>query len=141
LFKASSRLARLQGLLEVGPATILAAMLGDLGVPTLCSIRTMTRFFFSFLEHQTNHAVFFNARGLVYECIFDDLLFFCRTDLLGNLFLITSLLDLLFLLFFFLDHHAGHPARHDARILLMSASSMSSEIFHHRFDLLELCFL
>jgi hypothetical protein len=25
----------------------------------------------------------------------------CRTDLLGNLFLITSLLDLLFLLFFF----------------------------------------
>jgi hypothetical protein len=39
-----------------------------------------------------------------------------RTDLLGNLFLITSLLDLLFLLF--LDHHTGHPARHDARILL-----------------------
>jgi hypothetical protein len=52
-----------------------------------------------------------------------------RTDLLGNLFLITSLLDLIFLLFFFLDHHAGHPARHDARILLMSASSMPSEFF------------
>jgi hypothetical protein len=31
---------------------------------------------------------------------------------------ITSLLDLLSLFFFFLDHHTGHPARHDARILL-----------------------
>jgi hypothetical protein len=42
-----------------------------------------------------------------------------RTDLLGNPFLITSLLDLLFLLLFsFWDHHTGHPARHDARILL-----------------------
>jgi hypothetical protein len=29
----------------------------------------------------------------------------------------------------FLDHHTGHPARHDARILLMSASSMPSEFF------------
>jgi hypothetical protein len=42
----------------------------------------------------------------------------CRIDLLGNLFLITSLLDLLFLVFSFLDHHIGHPARHDALILL-----------------------
>jgi hypothetical protein len=42
----------------------------------------------------------------------------CRIDLLGSLFLITSLLDLLFLLFFFLNHHTGHPALHDARILL-----------------------
>jgi hypothetical protein len=41
----------------------------------------------------------------------------------------------------FLDHHTGHPARHDARILLMSASSMPSEFFHRRFDLLEACFL
>jgi hypothetical protein len=64
-----------------------------------------------------------------------------RTDPLGNRFPITSLLDLLFLLFFFLYHHTSHPARHDARILLMSASSMPSEFFHHRFDLLETCFL
>jgi hypothetical protein len=41
----------------------------------------------------------------------------CRTDLLGNPFLITLLLDLLSLLSFF-DHHTSHPARHDARILL-----------------------
>jgi hypothetical protein len=63
-----------------------------------------------------------------------------RTDLLGNLFLITSLLDLLFL-FFFLDHHTGRPAHHDARILLMSTSLMLSEFFHRRFDLLEAYFL
>jgi hypothetical protein len=43
-------------------------------------------------------------------------LFFHRIDLLGNLFPITSLLDLLFSSF--LDHHTGHPVRHDARILL-----------------------
>jgi hypothetical protein len=43
--------------------------------------------------------------------------FLRRTDLLENPFL-TSLLDLLFLLFSFLDHHTSHPARHDARILL-----------------------
>jgi hypothetical protein len=40
-----------------------------------------------------------------------------HTDLLGNSFLIMSLLDLLSLLSV-LDHHTGHPARHDARILL-----------------------
>jgi hypothetical protein len=63
-----------------------------------------------------------------------------RIDRLGNPFLITSLLDL-FSLLSFLDHHTGHPARHDAQILLMSASSMPSDFFHHRFDLLEACFL
>jgi hypothetical protein len=63
-----------------------------------------------------------------------------RTDLLVNQFLITSLLDLLFPLSF-LDHHIGHPARHDARILLMSASSMPSKFFHRRFNLLEVSFL
>jgi hypothetical protein len=36
--------ARLQGLLEVGPAKLLAAMLGDLGASTLRSIKTMTQF-------------------------------------------------------------------------------------------------
>jgi hypothetical protein len=36
---------------------------------------------------------------------------------MGNPFLISSILDLLSLLSF-LDHHTGHPARHDAWILL-----------------------
>jgi hypothetical protein len=64
-----------------------------------------------------------------------------RTDLLETRFSsrrystnFSSLLPLL-------DHHTGHPARHDARILLMSASSMPSEFFHRRFDLSEACFL
>jgi hypothetical protein len=48
--------------------------------------------------------------------------FLCHTDLLGNLFLITLLLDLLFLLPF-LDHHNGHPTHHDARILLYECVS------------------
>jgi hypothetical protein len=64
-----------------------------------------------------------------------------RTNPLGNPFLITSLLDLLFFFSSFLDHHTGHLARHDARILLMSASPMPYEFFHRRFDLLEACFL
>jgi hypothetical protein len=41
-----------------------------------------------------------------------------RTDLLGNLFLITSLLDLLFSSLSFLDHRTSHLVCHDARILL-----------------------
>jgi hypothetical protein len=41
-----------------------------------------------------------------------------RTDLFGNLFFITSLLDPLFSSISFLDHYTGHPAHHDARILL-----------------------
>jgi hypothetical protein len=40
--------ARLQGLLEVGPTRLLAAMLGDLGVSTLRSIKTMTQFILFF---------------------------------------------------------------------------------------------
>jgi hypothetical protein len=43
--------------------------------------------------------------------------FLRHKDQLGNPFLIMSLLDLPFLLFTFLDHHTGHPACHDARIL------------------------
>jgi hypothetical protein len=44
LFEASSRSARLQGLPEVGPARLLAAMPGDRGVSTLRLIKTMTQF-------------------------------------------------------------------------------------------------
>jgi hypothetical protein len=65
--------------------------------------------------------------------------FLRRTDLLGNLFLITSLLDLLFLLFLIII-----PAILPAMMLgyySMSASSMPSEFFHRRFDLLEVCFI
>jgi hypothetical protein len=50
-------------------------MLGDLGVSTLRSIQDHDLVFLLFLEHQTSHAVCFNARGLLYECVFDALLF------------------------------------------------------------------
>jgi hypothetical protein len=42
--EASLRSACIQGLPEVGPARLLAAMLGDLGVSTLRLIKTMTPF-------------------------------------------------------------------------------------------------
>jgi hypothetical protein len=73
-FEASLRLARLQGFLEVGSARLLQ----------LCwEIRISLHFVWSrpwlrfllFLEHQTSHATCFNARGLLYDSIFDALLF------------------------------------------------------------------
>jgi hypothetical protein len=115
-------------------------MLGHLGVSTLHSIKTMTQFFFYF-EHQTSHAACFNARGLLYECIFDTLLFFRHTDLLGNPFLITSLLDLLFLPFVcWIIILAIQPATM-LGYYSMSASLMPSKFFHRRFNLLEVCVL
>jgi hypothetical protein len=63
-----------KGLPEIGPARLLAAMLGDMGVSTLRSINTMTQFS-SLFEHQTSHAACFNAQGLLYECVFDAFLF------------------------------------------------------------------
>jgi hypothetical protein len=66
---------------------------------------------------------------------------FRRTDLIGKPVPHHIVTRPTFFSSSFLDHHAGHPACHDARILLMSASSMPSEFFHRRFDLLEACFL
>jgi hypothetical protein len=63
-----------KGVPEVGPDRLLAVMLGDLGVSTLRSIKTLTQFS-SLFEHRTIHAACFNARGLLYECVFDALLF------------------------------------------------------------------
>jgi hypothetical protein len=62
-----------------------------------------------------------------------------RTDLLGNPFLITSLLDLLFLLLFWTIIPTILPATM-LGYYSMSASLMPSQFFHRRFDLLEVCF-
>jgi hypothetical protein len=60
--------------------------------------------------------------------------FLHRIDLLGNPFLITSLLDLVFSsLILFLDYHTGHPARHDARILLYECIFDALRIFSSSF--------
>jgi hypothetical protein len=92
-------------------------MLGDLGVSTLRLIKTTTQFFFSSLSIKPTMLPasmlgdYSTSASLTPSC------FLRRTNLLGNPFLITSLLGLLSLLSF-LDHHTGHPARHNARILL-----------------------
>jgi hypothetical protein len=110
-------------------------MLGDLGVSTLRLIKT-TPYFSSLFGASNQPCCLLQCLGTTLRVrLRRPLAFFI---VLGNPFLITSLLDLLSL---FLDHHTGHPARHDAWILLMSASSMPSEFFHRRFDLLEVCFL
>jgi hypothetical protein len=102
-------LAHLQGLPEINPAKLLAAMLGDLGVSSFHLIKTMIQFS-SLSEHKTSHVVCFNARELL-ECIFDALLFFSSYLPVGKLFLITSLLNLLFscLSFFGSSYRSSYP--------------------------------
>jgi hypothetical protein len=85
---------------EVGPSRLLAAMLGDLSVSSLRSIKTMTQFS-SLLSIKiamlpASMLGYYSTSASSTPCCFPR-----RIDLLGNLFLITSLLDLLFLLFFF----------------------------------------
>jgi hypothetical protein len=93
-------------------------MLGDLGISTLCSSKIMTQFFFSFLRIKPAMLPASMLRDYSMSASLTPSCFLRRTDLLGNPFPITSLLDLLFLFFSFLDHHTSHPARHDAWILL-----------------------
>jgi hypothetical protein len=137
--EASLRSARLQGLLEVGPVRLLAAMLGDLGVSSLRSIRTMTQF--SSFEHQTNHVVCFNARGLLYKCLFDTLLFSSSYRPVGkSVSHHVATRPIFSSLLFWIIIPAFLPATM-LRYYSMSASSMPSEFFYRRFDLLEACFL
>jgi hypothetical protein len=139
-FEASSTLARLQGLLNVSPSKLLAAVLGDLGVSTLHSIKTMTQFS-SLFEHQTIHVDCFNAHGLLYECVFDALLCSSSYRPVGKP----------------ISHHVvTQPTFSSSSFWIIipvilpatmlgyysiSASLMPSEFFHRRFDLLEVCFL
>jgi hypothetical protein len=63
------------------------------------------------------------------------------TDLLGNMFLVKSLLDLLFLLFLFWIIILDILPATMLTYYSMSASLTPYEFFHRRFDLLEVCFL
>jgi hypothetical protein len=134
-------LARLQGLLEVGPARLLAAMLGDLGASTLRSIKTMTRFSSLFLRSnlpcyllqcsvttlqvRLRHPLVFLVVSTCWETCFSSrhysIYFF-----LSSLFwiIISAILPATMLLYY-----------------STSASSMPSEFFHRHLDLLEVCFL
>jgi hypothetical protein len=84
----------------------------------------MTQFSFLF-EHQTSHAACFNARGLLYECVFKALLFPSSYQPVGKPFLIMLLLDLLFLLLFWIIIPDILPAMM-LGYYSMSASSMPS---------------
>jgi hypothetical protein len=92
-------------------------MLGDLGVSTLRLIKRLSFLLFLSIKPAMMFASMLGDYSM--SASSTPSCFSRRTNLLGNTFLITSLLDLLFLLFFFcLDHHTGHPARYDAQILL-----------------------
>jgi hypothetical protein len=93
-------------------------MLEDLGDSTLRSIKTMTQFS-SLFEYQTSHTSRFNARGLLYECVFDALLFSSSYRPVGKpVSHHVTTRPTSFFSSSFLNHHTGHPARHDARLLL-----------------------
>jgi hypothetical protein len=93
-------------------------MLGDLGVSTLRSIKNMTQFSSLFFEHQTSHVACFNAWGLLYECVFDTLFFSSSYRPVGKPVSHHVVTRPTFSSSPFLDHHTGHPALHDAQILL-----------------------
>jgi hypothetical protein len=132
LFKASSRSVRLQGLLEVGPVRLLAAMLGDLGISTLHSIKTMTQFS-SLFGASNQPCCLLQCLGTTLRVrLRRPLVFPHHTDLLGNPFLITPLLDLFSLLSFWNIMPAILPAMM-LGYYSMSASLMPSEIFSSSF--------
>jgi hypothetical protein len=134
------RSACLQGLPEVSPARLLAAMLGDLCVSTLCSIKTMTQF--SSLSGASNEpCCLLQCSGTTLRVCLRCPLVFLVVPTCWETRFSSRRYSTYFFFSSFLDHHTGHPTCHDARILLMSASSMPSEFFHRRFDLLEACFL
>jgi hypothetical protein len=106
-------------------------MLEDLGVSTLRSIKTMTLFFFSFLSIKAAMLPASMLGDYSTSVSSTPSYFLHHTDLLGNPFLITSLLDLLFLLFsslFWITIPAILPATM-LGYYSMSASSMPSELF------------
>jgi hypothetical protein len=103
-------------------------MLGDLGVSTLRLIKIMTKFLLLF-EYQTSHAACFNARGLLYECVFDTLLFFSSYRPIGKPVSHHVSTRPTFSSFSFLDHHTGHPARPMLGYYSMSASLTPSDFF------------
>jgi hypothetical protein len=118
-----------QGLLEVGPARLLAAMLGDLGVSTLCSIKTMTQF--SSLSGASNQpCCLLQCSGTTLRVrLRCPLVFYVVPTCWETRFSTRRYSTYFFFSSSFLDHHADHPTRHDTRIVLMSASSMPSGFF------------
>jgi hypothetical protein len=128
LFEASSRSAHLQGLFEVGPARLLGAMLGDLGASTLHLIKTMTQFS-SLFGASNQPRCLLQCSGTTLRVRLRCPLVFLVVPACWEIFFSSCRYSTYFFFSSFLDHHTGHPARHDARIVHMSASSMPSEFF------------
>jgi hypothetical protein len=124
--EAFLRSAHLQGLPEVGPARLLAAMLRDLSASILRSIKTMTQF--SSLLSIKPAMLPASMRGDYSMSASSTPSCFPRhTDMLGNLCPITSFLDLLSFLFWIII-----PSILPTTMLVyysMSASSMPSDFF------------
>jgi hypothetical protein len=72
--------------------------------------------FLLFFEHQTSRVACFNVRGLLYECVSDALLFSSSYRHVRKPVAHHVVTRPIFLSF--LNHHTGHPAHHDAWILL-----------------------
>jgi hypothetical protein len=116
-------------------------MLGDLDASTLRSTKTMTQFS-SLFGASNQPCCLLQCSGTTPRVHLQRLLvFFVVPTCWKPRFSSRRYSTYFFFSSSFLDHHTGHPARHDARILLMSASLMPSKFFHRRFDLLEVSHL
>jgi hypothetical protein len=138
-FGTSLRSTRLQGLLEIGPARLLQLSL-KIWV-SLHFVRSRPCLSFSSLFRASNQpCCLLQCSGTTLRVRLRRPLVFLVVPTCWETCFSSRRYSTCFFSFF-LDHHTGHLSRHDARILLMSASSMPSEFFHRRFDLLEACFL
>jgi hypothetical protein len=97
--------------------------------------------FLLFFEHQTSHAACFNARGLLYENVFDALLFSSSYQPVGKPVSHHVVTRTTFSFFFFWIIILAIMPTMMLGYYSMSASLMPSEFFHCHFDLLEACFL
>jgi hypothetical protein len=135
------RSAHLQSLRDVGPARLLATMLRRSGCLYTSFDQDHALVFLLFLEHQTSHDACFNARELLYECVFDALLFSSsyrpvEKSVSHHVVTLPTFSSFSFLIIILAILPATMLGYYS-----MSASSMHSEFFHRRFDLLEACFL
>jgi hypothetical protein len=111
IIETSSRLACLQDLLEVGPARLLAAILRDLGVSTHRFDQDHDSVFFSSLIIKPAMPPASMLGDYSTRASSTPSWSLRRTDLLGNLFLIMSLLDLLLFLFSGSSYRPSCPPR------------------------------
>jgi hypothetical protein len=98
-----------KGLPEVGPARLLAAMLRRFGCLYTSFDQDHDSVFISFLSIKPAMLPASMLEDYSTSASPTPSWFPHHTDLLGNS---------TYFFFSFLDHHTGHPARHDARILL-----------------------